>query len=538
KAGKTQKFSPVVTSNGKKLAMNKDFSLSQNSIDITSPKEEIHTITGKGNYTGVRTIKVIVGTAKQDIALSKVKVTLKNTAKPKVEWKSGGYTFTNEEIAVIYNKEKLVLGRDYEILDYENNKKVGTATLILQGMGSNRPAQEGTETASKYNFHGQKRITFQITGTNMSTVQVKIPDAEKKNGYTYSGEAIELLKDENVKVTLADGNTPVSEESYTVSYSKNENKGTATATLTGNPEKGFTGTKKVTYKIAAQKLTKEDISFASGEAKTVIMKGGAKPQLAVVVKGRTLVEGTDFTVTYGNNKKVTTDARKATAKIKGKGNYAGEATVEFAIEGKAVNSEGVTLVAKDLVLKNGKFEQKSFKVYDADGKALKAGTDYVKTAVYTKTAEDGSEVAVSNPQPGDVITITVTGAGDYKGSGETPATISTTYRLMSKEQDISKATIKIADQFYTGGKVTITATEDVFTTAVIKSTSTSLFVEGVPSFEILEDTYQKNEKKGTAKVTIRGTGNLAGEKVVTFKIVEKDIEKESNWWNNLLKVLF
>lgn len=41
--------------------------------------------------------------------------------------------------------------------------------------------------------------------------------------------------------------------------------------------------------------------------------------------------------------------------------------------------------------------------------------------------------------------------------------------------------------------------------------------------EILEDTYQNNVKKGTAKVTIRGKNSYGNEKQITFKIITKSM---------------
>ena len=53
---------------------------------------------------------------------------------------------------------------------------------------------------------------------------------------------------------------------------------------------------------------------------------------------------------------------------------------------------------------------------------------------------------------------------------------------------------------------------------------------------IVEDSYQKNDKKGKAKVTIRGIGEFGGEKTITFKIKEREVE--TNWWEDLMKELF
>ena len=59
------------------------------------------------------------------------------------------------------------------------------------------------------------------------------------------------------------------------------------------------------------------------------------PLITVTDSGKTLKEGTDYTVTYSNN----TNEGTATVKITGKGNYSGSATAEFEIRNLS-QSEG------------------------------------------------------------------------------------------------------------------------------------------------------------------------------------------------------
>jgi len=49
-----------------------------------------------------------------------------------------------------------------------------------------------------------------------------------------------------------------------------------------------------------------------------------------------------------------------------------------------------------------------------------------------------------------------------------------------------------------------------------------------------EEDYVNNVNKGTAKVTIHGNvmKNFGGEKTVTFKITQRDVNK--NWWENFI----
>lgn len=93
-----------------------------------------------------------------------------------------------------------------------------------------------------------------------------------------------------------------------------------------------------------------------------------------------------------------------------------------------------------------------------------------------------------------MIQITVTGTGYYKGSDQTPATMTGTYRILSPGHDISKAKIQLKPQMY----------EDE---VLIEEQS------------CLEKAYVKN-----GKVTFEGIGEVGETKTVTFKIVPKVIE--------------
>ncbi len=111
---------------------------------------------------------------------------------------------------------------------------------------------------------------------------------------------------------------------YTVAYKDNVNAGTATVMVTGKGN--YTGSKKVTFKIAAVKLAK--CTFAVAD-QTYTGKA-LKPAVTVKYGKVKLKQGTDYTVTYKNNKAIGT----ATATVKGKGNYTDSKKVTFRINPK------------------------------------------------------------------------------------------------------------------------------------------------------------------------------------------------------------
>ena len=134
----------------------------------------------------------------------------------------------------------------------------------------------------------------------------------------YTGSAIKP----NPKVTYS-GQMLEKGVDYTVSYSNNVKRGTATITITGKGN--YTGTKKVTFKIVQRNMSTATVSAVYPQMYT----GKARTQMPTVkAGGRTLTAGTDYTISYKNNVKVGT----ATMTITGKGNYTGTKSVTFKIE--------------------------------------------------------------------------------------------------------------------------------------------------------------------------------------------------------------
>ena len=134
--------------------------------------------------------------------------------------------------------------------------------------------------------------------------------------YAYDGKA----KKPGVTVKL-NGKTLKSGTDYTVSYSNNTKVGTATVKITGKGN--YTGSVSKTFKIKNnfKKATVSGISTKAFTGKNITQS------ITVKYNGKTLKNGTDYTVSYSNNKKIGT----ATVKIAGKGSYTGTITKTFKI---------------------------------------------------------------------------------------------------------------------------------------------------------------------------------------------------------------
>ena len=565
---KVQKATPVITWKGKKLT-NKDFEVAYPlgyDAKGNASAETINTLLlkGKGNFADSIQIDFIIHPTEgvTFVPMSKVSVSkVKNLTFDATQTEGMKQT----EFVVKAGKNQ-VDPNEYTVR-YEKNDRVGTATMVLEGnvdIGDDKTA-----------FVGVKRITFKINGNSMSKVKV---EELNKDGYPFTGEKIQPL-DGDAKVTF-NGN-PMEKGSYTVRYENNLNRGTGTIILTGVEEKGFTGVKKQTFKIVAasientgsEKFQVEIVDEAKEEGGNGLVampftKGGVKPAVQVTdaVTGKTLKEGSDYTVSYKNNTKrvdyTGLDAAKADKKapvviVTGKGNYSGKLQTYFEIIAKdlsdAQNADDLSIVVKDLVVstKNGGWKS-AIKVVDANSSALSKKEAKLSEAEYRiyelpadvtdqqlltwktdKTNLNTKDIKTTLPAGTKVeVTVKMVENGDYIGE------VTGIYRILKTGYDISKATIKLADQVYTGKNIEIDSDSDFVTRTITVAKGqnpVTLTMEGDnPTLEVVPGSYVKNVNKGTAKVTFRGRGEFGGTKTVSFKISQRNI---ANNWDGLLEDL-
>ncbi len=548
--GKKQTPTPTLTWNGKKLKYNTDFYIPKydNAKNDKSAFSESKTynlmIVGKNNFTGEIPITLTISANSKQIAMSSVTIKgIRSQAWTGQQIMPAGYT-------VKYKTDVLSEGNSDYTVSIGENTDVGIGTIILKGTGTD-------DDEDGYSYIGSKIVSFKITGTAMSKVTVSGVD----KSYAYTGTSIEP----NATLTYkANKNAdPVILEKgihYTVTYQKNQDRGTATIIFKGLESGGYTGTKKTTFKIVASGITDkieggnrlekilityQDIeNVKDGIYEAPYMKGGAMPKVIVTSGDKTLILGKDYTVSYANNKKValSTDAKAPTITVKGKGNYSGSKKATFTIVAKPLSEEsGITVVAKDKVAntkKNG--YRQSFKVYDADGKALGSSDYDTQNVVYTliQTKDESGTVKTVNETldkesivPADsVIRIVVQGKGNYVGGS-----VSGTYRILKKDCDISKATIKISNQEYTGQPVEITDQSQFMEGKVyLKVGSEKKVLTLGEDIEVMPDSYIKNINIGTAKVTFRGINEFGGEKTVGYKIGTRSI---ADFWKGVFNKL-
>ena len=185
----------------------------------------------------------------------------------------------------------------------------------------------------------------------------------------------------------------------------------------GSKHKECTVCKKVLETAEIPALSRISISKANVtlSTSTYAYDGKAKkPGVTVKLNGKTLKNGTDYTVSYSNNIKVGT----AKVTITGKGNYTGSVSKTFSIKN---NFKKATVSGISTKAFTGKNITQSITV-KYNGKTLKNGTDYT--------------VSYSNNKKIGIATVKIAGKGSYTG------TVTKTFKINPAKQEIQKLTAK------------------------------------------------------------------------------------------------
>ena len=166
-----------------------------------------------------------------------------------------------------------------------------------------------------------------------------------------------------------------------------------------------------------------------------------QPVIRITYLGTRLRRGTDYTVTYTNNRSVGT----AKAKITGKGKYKGTRTVSFRIVRKGASSGSSSSGSGS----SGKTSGKTFRVtlstdsYVYNGQYRKPavkvtlGNKSVTARYYTVKYSDNRSVGTA--------TVTVTGKGDYSGcSGTAKFTITMKKPSISSTKSSSEGELTVS----------------------------------------------------------------------------------------------
>ena len=352
---------------------------------------------------------------------------------------------------------------------------------------------------------GYVTVTASANGYNSVSKDVKIVVSKKSlnNGlitlsetsYVYDG----TYKKPAATVTFG-GKVLQEGKDYTISYRNNLNVGVTTVIATGMGD--YTGYTSKNFTITKRAMAGGTVSVASSVSFT---GSNITPSVTVKVAGRSLTNGTDYTVSYSNNKNV----GKATVKITGKGNYSGSLSAKFNI-----------VPAKQQIQKL-ETKYKGFYI-DWAQKGSATGYDVEYSVKANMSGAVSKHLTANKPD-----TLTVSGlAGDktyyvrvrsytnvngkvYYGAWSDVKSIKTA------NNDITKATVSdISTKAFTGKAITQNVTVKVGNTVLKNGTDYTV-------------SYSNNKKVGKATVKITGKGKYGGVITKTFKInpAKQEIQK-------------
>ncbi|MBD5401931.1 hypothetical protein HDR58_03895, partial [bacterium] len=497
---------------------------------VSEPGSYRMIVTGKGNYSGISSASLEV--LKSDAILaSKLKVKVGKITYSKDEAEKVGFEGFKPSVEVTAGKTKLTEDTDYTLY-YRNNYEAGTAYVTISPVA--KTTGEGEDATTTYAFYGSRTVAFTITGKPIKSAKVTVkPEALT---YSYNWDGIIDSSD----ITLEYKGTSLSQgEDYGISWIQNNYAaGKATIYIYGNGE--YTGELKKVVKINPRDLSDSSISVTPDTISGAFSKGGTRPVITVKYTydaeneySYNLVEGRDYTVTYKNNNNF---KKSPSLVIKGKGNFKGSINKTFTFATKDI-SEVYFDVPNVVVNKGGKYGSKPV-LSDRNGtKEVKLAVKKDYTLAYydmtekadepsteadgdNEDKEEGTPISNINKftdgKAGSVIKVVATAV---EGSGYTGK--ATRYYSI-RENDFGKVKIKVANKEFTGKAVTLTA-DDITITGATLTLQESADSE-TDGYYIDPASYVNNIKKGTAKVTLIGTGKYAGSKTVSFKITAKEVK--------------
>ena len=476
------------------------------------------TITGKGNFTGTKTVNFTI--AQKDITSDMI--LLSNTE----------YIYTGElkkpEVTVKQGETTLTRDTDYT-LSNNGGIYVGQYNVTVTGKGNY------TGTASQtYNIIAQEAGSFVVT---LSTESVVYTGGEQK-------PAVTVKKGD---VTLNEGTD------YTVMYIDNINVGMATVTVRGKGN--YEGTVNKTFFITPKTLTGDMVTLSASS----FTYNGVQQRPGVTVSDHDFPTSNDYYITNEGGVNI----GSYNVIITGKSNYTGTVTKQFSITPLSLNDANIVLYEMASNIYDGKPKNPGVR-------EVTVGTLVVPTTGYTTSVSPNINVGT--------VTVTVTGKDNFTGSAETtfvimpkPLTSSMmtlTPTVFNYNGTVQKPSVTVKDgkviltedTDYTltneGGKeagtyeVTVKGignyTDEATQSFIIVSSGANTFVVTLETSEYTFDgtahkpavtvtmeertlsegtdytlTYSKNTNAGTALVTVKGVGDYTGEQVKTFTILPK-----------------
>ncbi len=256
---------PISIYDGMKKVDEKDYTISSITVNKKKTSATV-TITAAENscYSETAKATITLYTADADKIINPENVELSKQEAPYT-----GKAVKDIEPIVTRNGETLEKNKHYKV-QYKNNTKAGTNTALVIVTG-------------KGQYKGKVVKTFTITPSG-----TKLEFAKSIPAKTYTGKPLKPAVTVKAGAKKLKANTD-----YTVKYLNNVHAGKATIIVTGIGNYAGSAPASIEFEIKSQKISKASV-------KGTISKG-----ITLTHNKKTLVEGVDYELTYGEEKKNT-----------------------------------------------------------------------------------------------------------------------------------------------------------------------------------------------------------------------------------------
>mgnify|MGYP000011276057 FL=1 len=373
-------------------------------------------------------------------------------------------------------------------------------TMIMPYGGAGIPFADWVKAADLIDLSGKD-------GAHKVTV---VATTETGLGNYYTGEAIEA------PVTVKVDGEEVPSDCYDVVYTNNVNVSTATelavATITGKPEKGYTGSNTAKFKIRVTPINKAKVKFASdmtlvsGKYYVPYVKNLANSPTveSVTWNGKVLVAEKDYYENVTLSENYLEIGSKGTTVIKGMNNFSGSKTYTWYLKAANIQDQIITLSNSNYSY-DGKEKKPSVTIADVNS-WLDENNDY-------QYLEEGVDytLSYSNNTNAGTASVTITGINCYTGTKTVNFTITNSSSGGDTgTKDISAASVTVASCTYNGTAQTPAVTVKDGSTTLRQGTDYTV-------------QYASNTNAGTGTVTITGCGKYRNTKTATFTIARRNL---------------
>ena len=320
---------PVVSDGGKALVHGRDYVCAWRS-NVNAGTGHVK-VTGRGAYAGLQ-------------ASADFRIAPSSARDMKVEGVDAAYACTGKPITpkprVTFHGKTLKERRDYD-LSYTHNVDPGTASVeirakrnlvgsatvafkIVKGE-SKEPASKSTAAKAEPKPSPSKASPSKTEAKAKSAARLRAADAKPSlakarisvNACEWNG------KPQKPAVSVSYGGKALHQGTdYTVSYADNTEVGKAQAMIRGKG--AYSGSATKAFEVKARPISKAKLSPIAEQLRT---GKPIRPDIRLRYGTTALKRGTDFTVSYGDNR----DTGKATVSIKGTGHYRGTLSTSFKI---------------------------------------------------------------------------------------------------------------------------------------------------------------------------------------------------------------